>query len=372
MKLDQFIAMIDRDNRYRTPPTGPILFIHLSTIRRQIREFRTHFPQIKLHYAIKANPCIDVLQAMMTEGVGFDIASAGELDIISKIGAPPNKVIYSNPIKAPLSIKNAINYGVNWFAVDSKEELQKFEKINPKPNLYVRINVPNHGSLYPLTSKFGVEIAEAKSLIEQSKELGAAITGVTFHVGSQCFNGNNWIIGIQLARELFEFMHEIQITPTMLNIGGGFPIDPQQTEASLEALAASIQPSLKLVPDHIELWAEPGRFLVAPAGILETHVIGKARRADKDWLYLDIGLFGGLVENYSGLKYSYHTTKTGKNINWTVAGPTCDTKDIVEEYLDLPTTMEIGDAIYIPAAGAYIQSYATSFNGFSAPTIRLI
>ena len=158
----------------------------------------------------------------------------------------------------------------------------------------------------------------------------------------------------------------------LLNIGGGFPCEYTKHVPSITEILRAIKSSLKLdFPQDIRILVEPGRALVGEAGILATTVIGKAARAGREWLYLDAGVFNGLMEATGGIKYRFIASRNGIVKKWVLAGPSCDTMDIISKNVELPEP-EIGDKVYVMSAGAYTTAYASRFDGFRIPMTYLV
>ncbi|HQT27471.1 MAG TPA: hypothetical protein PLK99_12890, partial [Burkholderiales bacterium] len=126
------------------------------------------------------------------------------------------------------------------------------------------------------------------------------------------------------------------------------------------------------LPETIRIMAEPGRYLVSDAGCFVCRVVGTATRAGKRWMYWDAGLFGGVIETSEGLRYRIDTERHGNPIPWTIAGPTCDSVDIMMRDELFPEDMHEGDFIYIRNAGAYTTAYASNFNGFPLPDVFVV
>jgi ornithine decarboxylase len=334
-----------------------------------------HIRKSKLFYAVKANPDIEILRFVNGLGAGFEIASEGELEMLSKIGVEPSRIISSNPVKTFKFLKYAASYGVNHFSFDSTEEVEKLARFNPNCNVYVRLSVPNEGSEWPLSKKFGVELEEALSLLLRAKEKGLNPVGTTFHVGSQCTNIYNWNIALDKAKKLWDSAEKKGIKLRLLNIGGGYPIKYTKNVIGIEAIEKNIDSLIyERFPEDIEVHLEPGRAVVGDAGIFVTRVIGKARRDDEDWVYIDVGVFNGLMESIGGIKYSYivESDKQTKNRKqWTIAGPSCDSFDVIDKNVTLPEP-HVGNLVLILSSGAYTISYASEFNGFSIPKTILI
>jgi ornithine decarboxylase len=260
---------------------------------------------------------------------------------------------------------------VRWFVVDSVDELRRMHAVDPAACLYLRIATPNIGSDWPLSGKFGAGAAEAREIIATAAKLGADLAGVTFHAGSQCRNPENWRVGIEKARTLFDAMTKVGLKPRLLDIGGGFPVRHVKPIPSIEVIGAVVNEALRAFPDDVQVIAEPGRYLVSDAGYFVCRVLGTAMRAGKRWMHWDAGLFGGVIETTEGLKYRIRSDRSGPDIAWNVAGPTCDSVDVVMRDEPLPSDLQEGDFIYIRNAGAYTTAYASGFNGFPLPEVRV-
>jgi ornithine decarboxylase len=256
--------------------------------------------------------------------------------------------------------------------LDSVEELRKIVSVKPDAKLYLRIDTPNIGSDWPLAGKFGTHIAEIKEIIDEAAHLKADLAGVTFHVGSQCRNPQNWRVGIERAIKVFADMRQAGLSPRLLNIGGGYPVRHVKPIPSIEVIGEVVNEAIANLPENIRIMAEPGRYLVSDAAYFVCRVVGTATRNGKRWMYWDAGVFGGVIEVTEGLRYEILSDRTGSNIPWSVAGPTCDSVDILMRDEMLPEDIEEGDFIYIPNAGAYTTAYASNFNGFPLPEVVVL
>src|SRR5215510_12254756 len=352
--------------------TRPFLLIDTDIVRAKARRFKAVMPRVHPHYAVKANPDTRVLKALIEEGVGFEIASTAELDILLKLKVPAAEVYYSNPVKSSDSIRYAAAKGVEWFALDSVEELRKIHGIKPDAKMYVRIEAPNVGSDWPLSGKFGMKPAEVDAVIAEAVALKADLAGVTFHVGSQCRNPENWRVGIQSAKRVFKKMRLAGLSPRLLNVGGGYPVRHVKPIPSIEKIAEVINHGIRDLPQEIRVMAEPGRYFVSDAGYFVCRVVGTATRSGKRWMYWDAGVFGGVIETTEGLRYDVQTDRQGKLVPWNVAGPTCDSVDVCMRDEMFPEDLQEGDFIYIANAGAYTTAYASNFNGFPLPEVRAV
>jgi ornithine decarboxylase len=326
---------------------------------------------VRPHYAVKANPDRRVLKVLAQEGAGFEIASTAELDLLLGLGVPAAEIFFSNPMKSRDSIAYAAAKGVEWFVVDSVDELRRIHEITPDAKQYLRIATPNIGSDWPLSGKFGCGVGDAREMVALAAKLGVDLAGVTFHVGSQCRNPENWRVALEKAKSLFDAMAKAGLKPRLLNIGGGFPVRHVKPIPSIEVIGAVVNEGLKGFAEEVQVVAEPGRYLVSDAGYFVCRVLGTATRAGKRWMHWDAGLFGGVIESSEGLKYRIRTERSGPDVAWTVGGPTCDSVDIVMRDEPLPSDLQEGDFVYIKNAGAYTTAYASQFNGFPLPEVRV-
>jgi len=353
----------------------PFLLIDSKRVEEKVFLIGRYIKNSKVFYAVKANPDVGILKFLNELKMGFEISSEGELGILSSLDVEPKRIISSNPIKSLKFLRLAASYGINYFSYDSADEVDKLSKYAPRCNVYIRLSVPNEGSEWPLSKKFGVELDSAAALLSYAREKALNPIGITFHVGSQCTNIYNWHIALDKARVLWDKAERNGIKLTLLNIGGGYPINYTKNVVSIETIEKNVNSLIyDNFPEDTEIHIEPGRAVVGDAGILVATVIGKARRSDEDWLYIDVGVFNGLMESVGGIKYSYivesyRHTKSKKR--WTIAGPSCDSFDVIDKNVALPEP-DISNLILILSSGAYTVSYASEFNGFSIPKTLLI
>ena len=363
-KVINYIAMSDEQ--------PPYLLIDKELIKQKVSLIGKKVRNARVFYAVKANPDIEVLRLLNTFGIGFEIASEGELRMLASLGVEPERIITSNPMKTFRFLEEAVDYGIRYFAYDSEAEVEKLIKYAPGSNVYVRLTVPNEGSEWPLSKKFGVELEDAVRLLVLAKKKGLNPVGITFHVGSQCNNVYNWNSAIEKARELWDLAEASGVKLTVLNIGGGYPIRYTKKVVDIETIESKIDKVLRQkFPDNVEIFIEPGRAVVGDAGVFVATVIGKAARGDENWLYIDVGVFNGLMESIGGIKYHYIVGSRNESKKWTVVGPSCDSFDVIDRDVELPDP-EVGNRILIPSSGAYTISYASEFNGFSIPKTILI
>lgn len=353
----------------------PFLLMDKEKMREKAELIGRNIRNSMVFYAVKANPDVEVVKFINKLGLGFEIASEGELKILSSIGVKPERIISSNPVKSFKFLKMAASYGVNYFAFDSFDEVDKMAKFIPGCNVYVRLSVPNEGSEWPLSKKFGVELDDALELLTYAKEKKLNPVGITFHVGSQCTNIYNWNTALDKAKALWDGAGKKGIKLSLLNIGGGYPIKYTKNVVDVDAIEKNVDNLIyEKFPHDVKIYIEPGRAVVGDAGIFVSSVIGRTKRADDNWLHIDVGVFNGLMESVGGIRYTYlveTSRQTRYKKAWTIAGPSCDSFDVIDKDVPLPDP-ETGKLILILSGGAYTISYASEFNGFSIPKTILI
>jgi len=350
----------------------PYLLCNLDVIDAKMARFRAALPGVVPYYAMKANPDARVLERVKALGGHFEIASIYELDMLMACGVDPREVFFSNPIKPLEAIRRAWEAGVSTMAVDDLDEIAKIASVSPEIKTYLRLETSNTGSDWPLTGKFGASTAEAIEIIDHCAERGLPLIGLTFHVGSQCRNLDNWHSGIENAKLLFARMREAGLTPTLLNLGGGFPIQHTRPMPTIEEIGATVHKSLDGLEPEITVIAEPGRYLVGDSAWMVTRVVGTATRKGHRWIYLDVGCFTGLAETLEKFDYELLTERHGPETPMSVAGPSCDTADTLFDEKMLPEDLSAGDFVLIPNAGAYTTAYASTFNGFPLPVMVML
>ncbi len=350
----------------------PALVVDRRLIRQKYQEFCGQFSQAKIYYALKANPHPGIVELLQEVGCDFEISSQGELELLMRLGVPAQKVISGNPVKDPAFIRSAYASGIDLFAFDSYDEVEKLSRFASGSKVYVRLSVSNEGSEWPLSKKFGVEVEQAVELLVQAQKSGLKAHGIAFHVGSQCTMPATWAKAIEKTKAAWELAAEKGIELHTLNIGGGFPIKYTRPVPSIAEIAPVIEESIaKAFPGGIEVIAVPGRALVGEAGTLAATVVAKAVRDRERWLYLDVGVFNGLMETVGGIKYPMMTKRSTQTSKWVLAGPSCDDFDVISTEAELPE-LETGDRVYIMSAGAYTTAYASEFDGFPIPKTHFV
>ena len=368
---------------------SPLFLLDTDRVTTQLLELRRELPGVGIHYATKSLPHPAVIGAVHAFGASFEVASRGELDLLERQGVPVGGCLHTHPVKTVADITSAYLRGIRTFVVDSPSEIGKFAGLRADDlGVLVRLSFPNPGAKSDLSSKFGVTPEDAPALVERCIASRLTVRGFTFHVGSQTTTPEPWRRAIaatlQLMRAL-EARHGIRFE--LLDLGGGFPVAYDEPVPPLAGLARGIRSALADVPSHVRVVVEPGRFVAAPAMTLVTRVIGTNDRADGRWHYLDEGLYGAYsnipAEDVHALVFAAaelgvqplgdepaeRATRrilTRTRVPVTLAGPTCDSVDVIARRLPLPPLAD-GDLLVSPMMGAYTWATATGFNGI-APT----
>ncbi len=355
----------------------PLVVFDLGLIRKKYLEFEKAFSGFENFYAVKVNPQEKVLQLLTSMNSSFDIASIVELDLALAQGISPKRISYGNVVKKEADISYAWQRGVRLFAYDSFEELEKIANNAPNSDVYLRISVNNLGAKIPLFEKFGVTADNAFELIEQAVKLDLNPIGLSFHVGSQQVNVDAWEQAIASLGPIYKKARNANINLYMLNIGGGFPAQYNEEVPSLELIASTVNNAIdKYIGEGVitRLLTEPGRIITADSAILISEVI--LIKKDKDvnrpsWLFLDVGLYSGLIDAQSeAIVYEFDTDYSVDipQKEFMIAGPTCDSYDVLykENKISLPISLKAGDYVYIKNAGAYTISSGSCFNGMPA------
>ena len=352
----------------------PFLAVDPALVSAKVQALRAALPGVQPFYAVKCNPEPAVLQAVAAAGGSFEIASAGEWEILSALGVDAADVLYSNPVKPAGHIAATAAAGVWRFAVDSAGEVDKVAREAPGAAVHVRVAVDDTDSVFPLSRKFGVTPDRAVDLLRRARARGLQPYGLTFHVGSQCSTPAAWTRAVGSLAGAMSTLAQDGITLTMLDLGGGLPAWYGSAVPGVEEVAEAVERGLRLLPYRPALLAaEPGRHVVAEAAVMVYTVIGRERRGDREWLYLDVGGYHGMIETQQtagGWEYPLWTSRSAGpagTVPYVVTGPTCDSADTMFHDVELPADLAEGDRVHIGSTGAYTLSYASSFNGFPPP-----
>ena len=350
----------------------PYLVMESGKVVHALETFQRLFGEKNVYYAVKANPDKSLIQLLSEHGGNFEVSSSGELDLMRDIGVLSERMISAGTIKTAGFIKSAFESGVRYFTADCTSEVESIARYAPGSKLVVRLAVMNTGSEWPLERKFGVNISEAVKLLEKARTSGLTPWGLSFHVGSQCTLPGTWLDAMDTARSAWDLAEKKDIHLQSLNLGGGFPVEYRKSVPEIDEFARVIFKGLKeKVPDARDILVEPGRAITGHAGTMVATVIAKAMRNRRRWLYLDVGLFNGLMESIGGIKYPIVAGRQGKLYKWILAGPSCDGLDVIDKDVYLPD-VEIGERVLIMSAGAYTTAYASAFGGAPIPQVYML
>ncbi len=352
----------------------PLFIVDHDALRRNYKEFKRWLPRVQAYYAVKANADPAIIRTLYSAGASFDVASFAEFKLVYKnIRNLPakarqdfiwDKIIYSNPIKDRRTLEQ-LNPYKPLVTYDNVAEIGKIRKHAPDAGLALRIRVPNTGSMVELSSKFGASPAEAVDLITEAFDAGLVVEGLSFHVGSQCTNFENYVQALSTSASIMDESEARGHSLKLLDVGGGFPARYDRHVRPFKELAKILNAELdRLFPKNLEILAEPGRFMVATAATLVAEVIGKADRDGKRCYYINDGIyhtFSGIL--FDHCQYHLRAFRRGPKEISAVFGPTCDALDTISQAEELPD-LRLGDLVYSENIGAYTHASSTWFNGF--------
>jgi ornithine decarboxylase len=350
---------------------SPLVILDCERVRVQYRKLRKALPHVGLHYALKPLPHPAVVRTVIEEGGFLDLATSGEVQLVERLGVPPERCIHTHPIKRPADIANALEFGVRTFVADNPDEVRKFARHRDAAQLLLRVSFRAPGAVCDLSRKFGCDPEGVLELARVAAGLGVGVRGLSFHAGSQTPDATKHVEALEACAALMAAARREKLGVfDTLDIGGGFPIDYAQPVQDIGRFCAPLRAAIGALPKRVRVIAEPGRYIVGPAAIGVAAVMGRAQREGHWWYYLDDGLYG----SYSGQLYDHARYPVeplrdgGERLPSVLAGPTCDSIDVIAENLMLPP-LKAGDLIIGRAMGAYTRASATDFNFFPRATV---
>lgn len=358
----------------------------LGQVFRSFQLWKETLPRVQPFYAVKCNTDPHVVLLLGRMGANFDCASKTEIDTVLGLGFTPDRIIYANPCKTNSFIRHACEKNVNLTTVDNANELYKLKRFHPRTRILIRIVTDDESAQCRLSTKFGctVEVA-VNQLLPLCRELDLDVAGVAFHVGSGATCFDSYFHAIKDARRIFDAGEQLGLRLTILDIGGGF--EPCSFDAATQVVNRALDtffPTTYAQQHGMQFIAEPGRFMVANAFTLATHIIAR-RDLDSNsgmeaMLYINDGVYGNLNcvlfdHQHPEAKVLKHAGKMfpgekdgdtqSQHYNFSIWGPTCDGLDCVSSKTALSANVGVGDWLYFPELGAYTSAATTSFNGFS-------
>jgi ornithine decarboxylase len=350
---------------------SPLVILDCERVRVQFRKLKRALPRVDLHYALKPLPHPAVVETVVAEGGFLDLATTGEVQLVQRLGVDPARCIHTHPIKRPEDIANALEFGVLMFVADNSDEVRKFEHLTDRAELLLRVSFRSPGAVVDLSRKFGCDAENLLALARLAADLGVRVRGLSFHVGSQARDPAKHVEALAACAKLMATARRGQLGVfDTLDIGGGFPIDYGEPVQDISRFCAPLRAAIAKLPRRVRVIAEPGRYIVGPSAIGVASVMGRAQREGHWWYYLDDGLYGA----YSGqlfdhARYPVEPLRDApERLPSVLAGPTCDSIDVIAENLMLPL-LKVGDLVVGRAMGAYTWASATEFNFFPKPTV---
>ncbi|PPQ83973.1 hypothetical protein CVT25_000519 [Psilocybe cyanescens] len=364
----------------------------LSVVYRQHQRWKACLPEIQPFYAVKCNPDPYIIRLLASLGAGFDCASNNEIAQILDVGGiDPSRIIFANPCKAVSFVRNAAKRGVDKMTFDNADELHKIARAHPRAQCIIRILTDDSKSLCAFGIKFGAPLVTVPGLLAKAKELNLDVVGVSFHVGSGCYDPSVYMDAIMRARAVFDMGKEAGYTFNLLDVGGGF--EDARFEHAATVLTQAID---RYFPDRqdIKIIAEPGRFYVSKAFRLAANIIARRAPLSKEpsqetadmasdqpavMYYINDGVYGAfnciLFDHQVAQPYvlsmngSFHISNSEPKHVSSVWGPTCDSIDCVSASTVLPSALQVGDWLGFDNMGAYTVCAASQFNGFEVSNV---
>lgn len=379
VKLDSNLSRLFTPNHIKSLPyETPYFLLSKQCLKDRYVQFKQLFPDAEVCYAMKANSEPHVLKTLADAGSSFEVATKYEITMLEKLGISGSRIIFGTAVKPPEHIKEAYKYGVDRFACDSLQELERLAVLAPGSRVYVRVRVDDTGSVFSMSEKFGASPESAAALLVEAKKLGLRPYGLSFMVGSQAAEAAIWGRCIRDLASIMTILLDADINIEVINIGGGYPslYASHEDATSLEEIAKEVEQARQELPYETTLLMEPGRGLVAESAVLVVSVVSKLQRPGGTWLYLDAGSYNALFESMvmQGTM-RYHTEivaagKLGDKVShFVLTGPTGDGLDVVSYDAVLPSAIKEGDKIIFYHVGAYSLTLASPFNGFPRPDV---
>ena len=351
----------------------PTLVVSRSTLARTYQTMKAELPNVEMFYAAKSNSDVSILRTLFLQGSSVDVCSYRELQSALLAGFKPDQMIHTHPCKTIQNLMDCYNEGVRWFTVDCSGEIDKLARHTPDVNVILRLAASSSSSLINLSAKFGCDPDDASKLAAEAGRKGLNIRCLSFHVGSQCLNPEDFRTMLTKARKAWDACVAAGAPLEVLDIGGGFPAPYRTTVMSLSDYCRHLSRALDATFGDlpIRIIAEPGRGMCAESVSLITRVLGKSVRSGLPWYFIDDGVYGsfsGKLFDDSDFELVAEAADVRPRSGCVVAGPTCDSHDVVSVDQELPD-LEVGELLLVPTMGAYTSASASGFNGLDIARI---
>ena len=351
----------------------PTLVVSRSTLARTYQTMKAELPNVEMFYAAKSNSDVSILRTLFLQGSSVDVCSYRELQSALLAGFKPDQMIHTHPCKTIQNLMDCYNEGVRWFTVDCSGEIDKLARHTPDVNVILRMAASSSSSLINLSAKFGCDPDDASKLAAEAGRKGLNIRCLSFHVGSQCLNPEDFRTMLTKARKAWDACVAAGAPLEVLDIGGGFPAPYRTTVMSLSDYCRHLSRALDATFGDlpIRIIAEPGRGMCAESVSLITRVLGKSVRSGLPWYFIDDGVYGsfsGKLFDDSDFELVAEAADVRPRSGCVVAGPTCDSHDVVSVDQELPD-LEVGELLLVPTMGAYTSASASGFNGLDIARI---
>ncbi|KAJ3135768.1 Antizyme inhibitor 1 [Physocladia obscura] len=403
-KMDAYYSIpdnIEEEDAFFVGDMGEIIRQHL--------QWKEMLPRVEPFYAMKCCPDPMVIKTLADLGTGFDCASRSEIETALSYGIDPSNIIYANPCKQASHLRYAHTKGVRTLTFDNADELRKIKQHMPNARCVVRIlGFDASRSLCNFSTKFGAKPDLVPGLLKVARELDLDVVGVSFHVGSGCFDANVFGQAVASAANVVDVAKEFGYDMSLVDIGGGYPCSGTGTEGiTFAQIAAVLRPAINaLIPPHIRVIAEPGRYYAGSAFTLAVNVVAR-RVVPRDSVlridnmvdsavfvtplagdehpaymyYINDGMYGSfncitfdhavvtprVLAKSGDFKFDVNS-KPDDQFQCSIWGPTCDSIDCITKEGLLPE-LNVGDWMYFENMGAYTLAAASKFNGFKKTEI---
>ena len=351
----------------------PLLVVSRSALLRNYQAMRAALPAVEFFYAAKANPAYPILRTLFEAGCSVDVCSHGEMRAALDAGFSPDAMIHTHPCKTVQNLKQCYAEGLRWFTFDNPNEIGKLVEYASDASLLLRTAVSSSSSVINLSAKFGACEQEAVGFMLQARAAGLSVRGLSFHVGSQCRCPDDFYNALAQARRIWDRAASAGLELEVLDFGGGLPAPYRESVLTLDSYCRALSQALEATFGdlNIRIIGEPGRGLCADAVTLVTSVIGKSMRYGLPWYIIDDGLYGSFSgQMFDHTEFPLIARRADERTlePCVVAGPTCDSSDVVCRNQLLPD-LEIGELLLAPTMGAYTSASASNFNGLDMARI---